>query len=121
MTAALSATAIVAAVAEHAAERITSRAIRGLQRMPSGISGEESGLANVWNEICVQVQHEHSFAWNAYDQTAVPLSTRWWMSCSRTNRPRSGCKLTRASSGTATTMPSGPAIPSPHMTLPPIR
>jgi hypothetical protein len=70
MTVAISPTAIVAAVAEHAAQRITRRAIRDLQRMPSDLSGEGSGLATVWNEICVQVQHEHSFAWHAYDQTA---------------------------------------------------
>ena len=70
MIAALSPAAIVAAVAEHAAQRITRRTIRDLQRMPSDLSGEGSGLANVWNEICAQVQHERSFAWNAYDQTA---------------------------------------------------
>ena len=70
MTRALSATAIVAAVAERAALRITRRAIFALQRMPSTLSGEGSGLASVWNEICVQLQHEQSFAWNAYGQTA---------------------------------------------------
>jgi hypothetical protein len=69
MTAALSSTGIVAALAEHAAQRITRRAIHAMQRMPSDLSGEGSGLATVWNEICVQLQHEQSFAWNAYDQT----------------------------------------------------
>ncbi len=70
MTAALSPTAIVAAVADCAAQRITRRATLALQQMPSDLCGEGSGLANIWNEMCVQVQHERSFAWNAYDQTA---------------------------------------------------
>jgi hypothetical protein len=70
MTAALSPAAIVVAVAEHTAERITRLAIRDLQRMKSDLSGEGSGLANVWNEICVQVQHEESLAWDVYDPTA---------------------------------------------------
>lgn len=70
MTTALSPTGIVAAVAEYAAQHITRRAIRDLQRMPSDFSGERSDLATVGNEICIQVQHEQSLAWNAYDQTA---------------------------------------------------
>ena len=70
MTAANSPTAIVAAMADHAAQRVTRRAILALQRMPSDLSGEASGLANVWNEICVQVQYERSFTWDAYDQSA---------------------------------------------------
>ena len=70
MTAALSPTGIVAAVAEYAAQHVTRRAIRDLQRMPSDFSGEGSDLATVGNEICIQEQHEQSLAWNAYDQTA---------------------------------------------------
>jgi hypothetical protein len=42
MTAALSATAIVAVVAEHAARRIIRRTIRDLQRMPSDLSSGDS-------------------------------------------------------------------------------
>ncbi len=37
------------------------------------LSGEDSGLANVWDEICVQRQVEESFAWEAYEQTAHAL------------------------------------------------
>ena len=33
------------------------------------MSGDDSCLANTWDEICVQIQHEESFAWDAYEQT----------------------------------------------------
>jgi hypothetical protein len=32
-------------------------------------SGEDSGLKNVWEEYCVQVQDEESFLWEAYRHT----------------------------------------------------
>lgn len=70
MTGALSAAVTVAVVAEHAGQRITRLAISNLQRVPPILSGEGSNLANVWNQICIRFQHEHSLAWNADDQTA---------------------------------------------------
>lgn len=33
------------------------------------LSGYDSGLKNVWEEICVQVQDEYSFHWDAYENT----------------------------------------------------
>jgi len=33
-------------------------------------------LVNVWDEICVQVQGEHSAFWDAYDQTARDMKER---------------------------------------------
>lgn len=68
MTPELSPTPIVEAVAELAVQRVTRRAVCDLQRMPPDLSGEGSGLGIVWNEICVQVQDEQSFAWEAYNQ-----------------------------------------------------
>jgi RAB protein geranylgeranyltransferase component A len=32
-------------------------------------SGEDSGLINVWDEICVQVQGEYYFNWDDYEST----------------------------------------------------
>ncbi len=32
------------------------------------LSGDDSGLTNVWDEVCVQQQAEESFAWSAYVQ-----------------------------------------------------
>lgn len=37
--------------------------------MESGLSGDDSGLENAWNEVCVQVQHQQSFYWETYLQT----------------------------------------------------
>jgi hypothetical protein len=31
------------------------------------LSGDNSGLKNVWEEICVQTQKEESFHWNVYE------------------------------------------------------
>jgi hypothetical protein len=33
------------------------------------LSGDDSGLHNTWDEICVQQQLEHSFSWSAYEAT----------------------------------------------------
>jgi hypothetical protein len=61
---------IVREIAKHAANRLARKTIRYLQSLKDCLqSGEDSGLANVWDEICVQVQQEESFFWNAYDET----------------------------------------------------
>ncbi len=36
-------------------------------------SGQDSGLTNVWDEVCVQVQLERSVLWYAYEQTVRTL------------------------------------------------
>jgi len=54
--------------------RIVGACIRGLQRMREDLlSGDDSGLANIWDEICVQEQQERSFSWKAYEQTMDAL------------------------------------------------
>lgn len=40
-----------------------------LMKCTDTLSGEDSGLNNFWDELCVQVQQEHSFFWNIYLQT----------------------------------------------------
>jgi hypothetical protein len=37
------------------------------------LSGEDSVLKNVWDEICVQVQGEESVDWKAYEETAYAI------------------------------------------------
>ncbi len=32
------------------------------------LSGDDSGLENIWEEICVQAQGERSFHWDAYEE-----------------------------------------------------
>ena len=48
--------------------RLVERVIISLKGMGghSLLSGEDSGLGNVWDEICVQVQGEESFFWDTY-------------------------------------------------------
>jgi len=65
----LSESAIISAVAQQAAQRITRKVVAALQRMNITLSGDDSGLKTTWDEICVQVQYEESFAWEVYDET----------------------------------------------------
>ena len=62
----LSVYAIVSDLAEDVCQQCTVRVIRHLQEMNAGLSGEDSGLSNCWEEICVQVQHEESIYWDTY-------------------------------------------------------
>ncbi len=58
--------------AEVIVARLVRSVIRELQQMVDPamlLSGDSSGLINVWDEICVQRQVENSFAWGAYEQT----------------------------------------------------
>lgn len=59
---------IVAKFANKISDQIITGVIRSLQKMNSDremLSGD-SGLKNVWEEICVQAQGQHSFCWSAY-------------------------------------------------------
>lgn len=59
-------------LARDATKRVTGAAIRKLQRMREGHlhSGPDSGLRDVWDEICVQVQGSRSVLWNHYEGVA---------------------------------------------------
>jgi len=37
--------------------------------MDAKLSGDDSELANPWDEICAQVQYEQSIFWDAYQET----------------------------------------------------
>ena len=56
-------------LARDCAERITRRTISSLCAIKDTLSGEDSGLVNVWEEICVQVRGEHTFFWPTYELT----------------------------------------------------
>lgn len=62
--------AITAAWASRLARTAIEDAIGDLKRMDfeDMLSGD-SGLEDVWEEICVQVQEEQSVFWHAYEQT----------------------------------------------------
>jgi len=59
-------------VAETLGSQITDMVAEDLEKMLDGLSGS-SGLANVWEEICVQMQGEHSFFWKTYLETIETL------------------------------------------------
>jgi hypothetical protein len=49
-------------------ERIARKAIRYLQSLNHiHLLGDDSGLENVWEEICVQEQGQYTWAWPAYE------------------------------------------------------
>jgi hypothetical protein len=52
-----------------AAESITTEIIAELKSYTATMSGDDSGLKNIWEELCVQVQGEESFYWEAYQET----------------------------------------------------
>jgi hypothetical protein len=66
---------IISEVASAALEKVSRRIITALQRMKGSSlqSGVDSGLTNVWDEVCIQVQSEYSFYWDAYEATIYPI------------------------------------------------
>jgi hypothetical protein len=63
--------AVTKAWASILTEKILGEVMSGLRQMKFDLmlSGEDSGLKNVWEEICAQVQIEESFFWDAYLET----------------------------------------------------
>jgi hypothetical protein len=64
---------VVEQVARDAARRVTRRVIAELQRLSCTLSGDDSGLETVWDELCVQMQFQESFAWNVYEETVQAI------------------------------------------------
>lgn len=56
--------------ADEIIQKISRKTIIALQKVTATLSGDDSGLKNAWDEICVQVQEDKSFFWDAYDDTA---------------------------------------------------
>jgi hypothetical protein len=70
MSSKLSESLIVSNLAEQVCQQITRKVISSLQALKNGLlSGDDSGLTNAWEEICVQVQGEESFSWEGFDLT----------------------------------------------------
>lgn len=70
---------VVNAWAGKLASRITKKTTTDLKKMNSKemLSGDGSGLRNVWEEVCVQVQGEQSFYWDTYEETIDGLLARY--------------------------------------------
>lgn len=61
---------IIAFESERICAKIKNKAIKYLQSLTDCLlSGDDTLLKNVWDEICVQVQDEESFYWDAYIDT----------------------------------------------------
>jgi hypothetical protein len=61
---------IVREVASLACARMTRRIIKQLRQMDDAMmSGDDSGLKNSWEEVCVQMQGEQSYCWEVFEET----------------------------------------------------
>jgi hypothetical protein len=69
MSRSLSESTIVREVAGVACARIARKTIADLKRTKNTRSGDDSDLKTTWDEICVQVQDEHSVTRDAYEKT----------------------------------------------------
>jgi hypothetical protein len=70
MSGKFSESAVIRAFAEEICQRLTRTMIARLQKMKDGLqSGDGSGLENIWDEICVQIQDQRSIFWDLYDLT----------------------------------------------------
>lgn len=71
---------IIACQAQSIIDRLVRMCVRELQKCKrdSGCmtSGDDSGLENLWDEICVQVQGERSVFWNAYEDYVIRLISK---------------------------------------------
>ena len=58
---------IITWLAKRDGEAIARKVQRDLQHMTEGMqSGDDSGLANLWDEVCVQMQRQASVMWELY-------------------------------------------------------
>ena len=62
---------VASELAKTAATRIVRQTVSWLRTLEATLSGEGTVLANVWEEICVQVQYEESVFWDAYKETVL--------------------------------------------------
>lgn len=58
--------ALIKELADTAAKAIASRVAASLQEITETLSGDDSGLTNAWEEVCVQVQGEESVDWETF-------------------------------------------------------
>lgn len=68
---------LIRVYAKKAADEITRKSICAMQRITDTLSGEDSGLANAWDEFCVQVQNEDSCFRDAYDETLYQIVSQY--------------------------------------------
>lgn len=74
MSKAITETDVIRYLATDIAEKISLKVINETRKLKDILSGEDSGLENVWDEICVQAQGEHSIFYDAYDDIIRSIS-----------------------------------------------
>ena len=58
---------IIKRFAECTCDDISEKVIKSLQNMKENLlSGDDTPLENVWDEICIQIQHQYSIYWDTY-------------------------------------------------------
>ena len=59
---------IIASIGQRECKRLANKVRRELQRMTAEmLSGDDTCLKNIWDEVCIQVQGEESFFWESYE------------------------------------------------------
>jgi len=49
---------------------IARKTVRALRKLTNPLAlGDDTGLKNTWEEVCVQIQYEQSALWDAYEDT----------------------------------------------------
>lgn len=71
----LSEESILKSLVEAVEARIERQVIAKLQRMKGLWPDEPSSLKSLWDEVCVQMQSEQTFAWDAIDETVRTVVT----------------------------------------------
>jgi hypothetical protein len=103
---------IVMELADEICRRIARRVMRALQGMTGhGLSGDDSGLKNTWDEICVQIQFEQSIFWDAYEYTVTSLVAGYTESLKPSSARPSGSRVQREFAGVVRTMTNVSLIP----------
>ncbi len=65
---------IIYGISKSVCEGVSRKVILKLQKMTEGMqSGDDSPLKNIWDEICVQVQHQESIYWSCYEDVIFSL------------------------------------------------
>jgi hypothetical protein len=61
---------IVRALALRLAAKVARKTALALRKMTDKLAlGDDTGLENAWEEVCVQIQYEQSVLWDAYEDT----------------------------------------------------
>jgi len=57
------------------AKKLTNKVIRFLQKDTTNLSSDDSGLKNIWDQVCVQKQGEESYCWEVYEDHITMITT----------------------------------------------